>query len=220
MPQMIYAKENCFMKPDSIIFDIDGTLWNSTPLVAKAWNTILEERSDVPIRFTPEELTRLFGRPLPVIADMVFSFLEPDDRYTLINRCCELEHQMLRVYKENLLYPQVAETIRTLSARMPLFIVSNCQSGYIELFLKKTGLGGCVTDFECPGNTGKPKGENIRLVVDRNHLKAPVYVGDILGDQEASLQAGVPFCHAAYGFGEVPDPDYVIHHFSELLTIF
>ncbi|MBS6397299.1 MAG: HAD family hydrolase [Clostridiales bacterium] len=208
------------MKPDSIILDIDGTLWNSTPIVAEAWNEIVSLRSDVSVHFTAQQLTQLFGRPLNVIADMVFPFLDEADRYALINACCEREHELLRASSQDILYPGVADTIRQLSKTCPLFIVSNCQSGYIELFLEKTGLASCITDFECPGNTGLTKGPNIRLVADRNHLKHPVYVGDIEGDRQASMEAGVPFCHAAYGFGQVDHPDYVIRTFSDLITLF
>lgn len=208
------------MKPDSLILDIDGTLWNSTPIVARAWNEVLDTRPDVPVVFTAQHLTQLFGKTLDTIADLVFPFLEKEDRYALIESCCEREHEFLRASEEHILYPQVAETIRALSERYKLFIVSNCQSGYIELFLKKTGLASCITDFECPGYTGLGKGDNIRLVVERNHLKAPVYVGDTQGDHEAASSAGVPFCHAAYGFGKTEAPDYAIESFSELLSIF
>lgn len=208
------------MKPDSIILDIDGTLWNSTPVVADAWNRAVEENSCLPMRFTAHTLTRLFGRPLNVIADIAFPSLEEKERYALIDACCEQEHAFLSASTQDLLYPGVADTIRKLSKSYPLFIVSNCQSGYIELFLEKTGLADCITDFECPGSTGLGKGPNIRLVMERNHLKAPVYVGDIEGDRMAAAEAGIPFCHAAYGFGPVEKPDYVIQEFSELLTLF
>ena len=73
------------MKTDGIILDIDGTLWNSTPIVAEAWNEIIEKRDDIPFRFTAKQLTQLFGRPLPVIADMVFPFLEEKERHDLMN---------------------------------------------------------------------------------------------------------------------------------------
>lgn len=208
------------MKPDSIILDIDGTLWNSTPIVAEAWNEIVARRDDVPVRFTAHQLTQLFGRPRPVIADMAFPFLEPEDRYQLIDTCCEREHEYLLASTQDILYPGVADTLRKLTDDYRLFIVSNCQSGYIELFLEKTGLADCITDFECPGNTGQGKGPNIRLVMERNHLKNPVYVGDIEGDRQASMEAGIPFCHASYGFGQVEHPDYVIQKFSDLLTVF
>ena len=208
------------MKTDGIILDIDGTLWNSTPIVAEAWNEIIEKRDDIPFRFTAKQLTQLFGRPLPVIADMVFPFLEEKERYDLINECCECEHELLRASTQNILYPGVAETMKALCKKIPLFIVSNCQSGYIELFLEKTGLADCITDSECAGRTGLPKGPNIRLVADRNHLQNPVYVGDIDGDRQASEEAGVKFCHASYGFGEVERKDYVIKEFSDLMTLF
>lgn len=208
------------MKPDSIILDIDGTLWNSTPIVADAWNQAITETTDLSIRFTAGQLTQLFGRPLNAIADIAFPFLEEKERYRLIDACCEREEAFLSASTQDLLYPRVADTIRKLSKACPLFIVSNCQSGYIELFLEKTGLSDCITDFECPGNTGLGKGPNIRLIMERNHLKAPVYVGDIEGDRIAATEAGIPFCHAAYGFGPVERPDYIIHEFSELLTLF
>ena len=208
------------MKTDGIILDIDGTLWNSTPIVAKAWNEVIEKRDDIPFRFTAEQLMQLFGRPLPVIADMVFPFLGEKERYGLIDKCCKREHELLLASRQNLLYPGVAETMKALCKKIPLFIVSNCQSGYIELFLEKTGLTDCITDFECPGNTGLPKGPNIRLVADRNHLRNPIYVGDIDGDRQASEEAGVKFCHAAYGFGKVKRKDYEIKKFSDLISLF
>ncbi len=207
-------------KPDSIILDVDGTLWDSTPIVADAWNEIVDRRDDVPVHFTACQLTQLFGRPLSAIADMVFPFLEEKERYALMDTCCEREHEFLHANTEDILYPGVAETIKALSQKYKVFIVSNCESGYIELFLEKTGLAPYITDFECPGNTGLGKGPNIRLVIERNHLEHPIYVGDIEGDRLASTEAGIPFCHASYGFGKVEKPDYVIEQFSNLLTIF
>lgn len=209
------------MKPDSIILDIDGTLWDSTDIVAQAWNEVLKDRPDVSVHMTADRLKQLFGKTLHTIADLLFPFLDEDDRYSLIDLCCQKEHELLQAADPKpLLYPEVPDTIRTLSRDYKVFIVSNCEAGYIELFLEKNSLNSCITDFECPGYTGLGKAENIRLVAERNHLKAPVYVGDTAGDQEASLQAGVPFCYAAYGFGEVKDPDLTIQKFSDLLTIF
>ena len=41
------------MKTDGIILDIDGTLWNSTPIVAEAWNEIIENREAADTAFWP-----------------------------------------------------------------------------------------------------------------------------------------------------------------------
>ena len=99
------------------------------------------------------------------------------------------------------MYPGVKETVIRLAGNYELFIVSNCQSGYIEVLLKTSGLGEYIKDMECFGNTGLPKGDNIRMVVQRNHLDRCIYVGDTSMDQEAAALAGVPFVHAAYGYG-------------------
>lgn len=208
------------LKPDSLILDVDGTLWDSTSIIADAWNEIVDARDDIPVHFTAYQLSQLFGRPLSAIADIIFPFLEEKERYALMDTCCEREHERLHENNKDILYPGVADTIRELSKNHKIFIVSNCQAGYIELFLEKTGLAPYVTDFECPGNTGLGKGANIRLIIERNHLNHPIYVGDIKGDQLASSEAGIPFCHASYGFGKVEEPDYTIEHFSDLLTIF
>ena len=120
-----------------IFLDIDGTLWNSTPIVAEAWNQAVAKNSSLSVRFTPHDLTQLFGRPLDAIADIVFPTLEEKERYALIDACGEKEHQYLSASTQNLLYPGVADTIQKLSRSSSSFIVSNCQSGYIELFLEK-----------------------------------------------------------------------------------
>ena len=95
-------------------------------------------------------------------------------------------------------------------------IVSNCQKGYIEAFLDYYQLNEYISDKESFGGTGLPKGENIRLVCERNHLERAVYLGDIEGDYRSACMAGIPFIHAAYGFGTISDPVPAIHSLREL----
>ncbi|MGX8704387.1 MAG: HAD hydrolase-like protein, partial [bacterium] len=92
------------------------------------------------------------------------------------------------------------------SKEIPIFIVSNCQAGYIEAMLEATGLGAFVTDHLCPGDTGKAKAANICQIIDKYSLTDAVYVGDTAGDAKAAAAAGIPFIFAAYGFGEVTAP--------------
>ena len=69
------------------------------------------------------------------------------------------------------------------------------------------------------GNGGLPKAENIRLIVTRNDLQNPVYVGDTIWDKESSDEAGVDFVFAAYGFGNVENPEWMIKTFDDLLSV-
>ncbi len=208
------------MRADGIIFDVDGTLWDSTEIVAGAWNQAIREEGIRDIHLTGEMLKGLFGKPMDVIAKSILPEESEAQREHIMERCCRYEHEALSEYEGDLTFPDVASVMRRLAEKYPLFIVSNCQSGYIELFLEKTGLGDIVTDMECFGNTKCSKGENIRSVADRNELKYPVYIGDTLGDYEACEMAKVPMIFAAYGFGEVLDAAAKIGQFQELLEIF
>lgn len=100
-----------------------------------------------------------------------------------------------------------------------LAIVSNCQMGYIEAFLQYHKLGAYFDDTENYGRNLQDKDVNIRLVVERNHLDKAVYVGDIMGDYNSTMKAGLPFIHAAYGFGTVPEGTPRIRDIRELPEI-
>lgn len=201
---------------DSIILDIDGTLWNTTEIVAQAWNVaITAEYPQVPL-VSATILQGQFGKTMDTIADNLFKGLSSQEKKYLINKCCEEEQKALHSNTKDITYQGVVETIAELSKKVPLFIVSNCQSGYIELVIEKNHIEKYITDFACFGDQGKPKDENIRLIVERNNLKAPVYVGDTQGDLEACQKAGVPFIWAAYGFGKPESYVAKIEKFSEL----
>lgn len=152
---------------------------------------------------------------MDVIADILFPELEKEARMKLLDQCCSMENDYLREHG-GVLYPKLEETLSALKEKYPLYIVSNCQSGYIEAFLDHYGFGKYFEDIECYGNNLRQKGDNIRLLADRNGLTEAVYVGDIQGDYDASCHAGVGFIHAAYGFGTIAADVPEIHTFEEL----
>lgn len=198
-----------------IIFDMDGTLWDAAENVAKSWNLAMEENGCDREPLTKEDMYSVMGKTMDVIADILFPDLEDTERMLLLKRCCEVENDYLREHG-GYLYPGVRQTLARLKERCHLYIVSNCQMGYIEAFLDYYGLHDFIEDTQCYGQNEKPKGENIRILYERNHLDRAVYVGDIQGDYEASCQAGIPFIHAAYGFGTIDAQVPEISSFDEL----
>lgn len=202
------------------ILDVDGTLWDTTEVVARAWNEAIRVTGGTSAVITASILKKEFGKPMDVIANNLFHDADEKQREILLQACIHYEHEYLEQCTDDLLYPGVRETIQALAANAPVFIVSNCQSGYIELFMSKAGVEPYITDFECFGNTGRSKGENIKLIMERNNLgDEAIYVGDTQGDYEATVQAGVPFVYARYGFGTVERCDWAIDEISELLEI-
>ena len=203
---------------DSIIFDVDGTIWDSTQSVADSWNKAIREHSDLDLTLDPVSLSRVFGKTMTEIADALFPALDTEARMKLLDACYAEENRYLEDHP-GLLYDGVAGTIRNLSLRYPLYIVSNCQCGYIEVMLKTSGLAPYIKDHLCFGETLRPKGETIRMLMEKNGLKSPVYVGDTQGDADACKAAEIPFILAEYGFGDVPDAATRIQRFSDLEKI-
>lgn len=185
-----------------IIFDMDGTLWDSAENVAKSWVVALEKCGITDCPVTKEDMYRVMGKTMDKIAEILFPFCQGEERAHLLEVCCDVENDYLREHGGQL-YPKLRETMEILKDTYHLYIVSNCQAGYSEAFLDYYGFHDLFEDIECFGNNDKPKGENIRLIVERNELDAAVYVGDIQGDYEATTEAGLPFIHARYGFGTI-----------------
>lgn len=203
---------------DSIIFDVDGTLWDSTKSVAESWNKAIREHSSLNLTLEPVSLSRVFGKTMTEIADALFPDLSVKERMELLDVCFDEENRYLEDHP-GILYPDVVRTIKELSLSCPLYIVSNCQCGYIEVMLRTTGLAPYIRDHLCFGETQVPKCETIRLLIERNNLQSPVYVGDTQGDADSCKTAGIPFIFAEYGFGDVPDARTRIHTFSDLTKL-
>lgn len=200
-----------------IIFDLDGTLWDSSEQVAGAWSVILSRRSETDRRVrrsvTGEDMRGYMGKTMEVIAALMLPDTDEKTRLEIMDECGEYENEYLSGHGGKL-YPDLERELDRLSKSFKLFIVSNCQSGYIETFLEYHKLGKYFADFECPGGTGLAKAENIRIIMERNSLDRAVYVGDTQGDLDASDSAGVPFIHAAYGFGTVNREVPAVNSFS------
>lgn len=203
---------------DSLIFDVDGTIWDTTPIVSKAWNAALDRCGLSYAHVDAARLKGLFGLPMDdIIADILPK--EPKatrDSFKVL--CYEYEHDYINK-ESGILYPDIKEVFKTLSEKIPLFIISNCQSGYIELLLRKTDLAPYVTDFSCYGDKGLLKDENIRIMVKKHNLSHPYYVGDTQMDANACEKAGVPIIWAEYGFGKVKDPAAVISKPMDLIDL-
>lgn len=198
-----------------IIFDLDGTLWDSSEQVAVSWSEALARRPETDRQVTGEDMRGFMGKTMETIAALMLPELEPSLRIEIMHECERVEQKYLEKHG-GVLFPDLEKELERLSESFKLFIVSNCQSGYIETFLEYHKLGKYFTDFECPGGTGLAKAENIRIVMERNGLDKAVYVGDTQGDLDASDSAGVPFIHAAYGFGSVDRDVPAVKSFSEV----
>lgn len=204
---------------ESLIFDIDGTLWDSRALVAEGYNIQLRAEGLDRLCITAEDLLPLFGKVMTEIADVLFGEFPLPERYELMKRCMATENQYLKDNPCRVGYPGIRETMEVLAKKYRLFIVSNSQRGYPELCMEKLGISHLITGHMCFGDTGTSKGQTIRRLMEQHQIGATAYIGDTQGDYEAALEAGIPFIWASYGFGTPERYDARIDSFEALLTI-
>ena len=207
------------MEFESLIFDIDGTLWDSRALVAEVYNIQLRREGLDHLCTSAEELKPLFGKVMTEIGDILFSSIPAPERYDLMERCMATENQYLHDNPCHIGYPKVKETLEDLRKKHRLFIVSNSQRGYPELCITKLGLDGLFEGHMCFGDTGTCKGETIRLLMERHGICSACYIGDTQGDLDAAELAGLPFVYCAYGFGSVTHCWKTVDAFEELLSL-
>ncbi len=197
-----------------ILFDLDGTLWDSSATVIEAWNRCLAEQTDIDRTYTQEQMRSYMGKTLDKIADLMFPDKPVEERLRLMKLCSDYENKYLETHS-SFIFPNEREIMQELHKNYFLAIISNCQAGYIELFLQQCGFGELFDDHEC-SRTGLSKGENIKLVAQRNNIEKYLYVGDTQLDLEAAQTAGIPFIHAGYGFGKPERFDAQIMDIGEL----
>ena len=207
------------MEFESLIFDIDGTLWDSRALVAEGYNLQLRAEGLDHLCTDAETLRSLFGKVMTEIADVLFVSIPAPERYALMERCMDTENHYLEENECRIGYPEVRETLEKLAKNHRLFIVSNSQCGYPELCLTKLGIDHLFSGHLCFGDTGTCKGETIKRLMQTHNITSACYIGDTQGDLDAADMAGTPFVYCTYGFGQVTHFWREIHQFRDLLAL-
>lgn len=203
------------MNADSLIFDLDGTLWDTCDICAVAWNNVIERNAIQFREIIGDDVRGVAGRPHAECIRSVFDALDEKEIEILTRETMDEDNRLIAT-RGGTFYPNLQNEIRRLTGRFQLAIVSNCQEGYIETFLAQSKLGDSFLDFESWGNTGESKSRNVASVIARNGLERPVFIGDTTGDQTAARDCEIPFVFARYGFGSSVDADAEIDRLTDL----
>lgn len=202
---------------DSLIFDMDGTLWDNVSSYVRAWN-IGFERTGHTRRVVYDDLIGLMGKQIDAMMDA----LVPESTEKARN---ELMHAVFRAYREMediqpVIFPGVLEGLEKLSKKYKLLLLSNCEEGGLVKFMKHTGTAHLFTDYAEHGQNFMPKSHNLKLLIERNNLQSTIYIGDTDGDSRETRKAGIPFGYVTYGFGKTDDYDLKFDSFEELVEYF
>ena len=208
------------MEFESLIFDIDGTLWDSRALVAEGYNVQLHAEGLDHLFVNADMLKPLFGKVREEIANVLFASLPEAERDPLMIRCMDAERIHMAQQPCKIAFPGVEETLEKLAKKYRLFIVSSSEQGYPELCMEKLGISRLFSGHLCFGDTRTCKGETILRLMKDHAITSACYIGDTQGDRDATVLADLPFVYCAFGFGQVDGYWKKIDKFEDLLNIF
>lgn len=206
------------MKVDSIIFDMDGTLWDNVNSYVIAWNKGLGKTGHTK-RVTRNEMMSLMGKMPKSMMEEIIPGSSKGEQTDLFDVVIDSYHEIVDTMQPYI-YPGVTEGLEKLSKKYKLLLLSNCEKDGLVHFMRHTKTTHLITDYMEHGQNFQPKSFNIRLLSNRNNLQSPVYVGDTASDSKESALAGVPFIYASYGFGNTNDYTMKFDAFTELTDYF
>ena len=206
------------LNPDSLIFDMDGTLWDAVQTYTDAWNLFFE-RNEMARRTSKEELDGLMGMEEAQFLTIMLPEFSPDIRKKHYENIVGLQYELID-QQGGYIYDGVLEGLDLLSKKYPLFIVSNCPERTIEHFMRFAGIQELIVDSLAHGQNHRPKHENIRELIRRHALKKALYIGDTEGDRIQSEKASVPFVFMEYGFGQATRFHQSFNSFSDFALFY
>lgn len=207
------------MEPAALIFDLDGTLWDSTKVVAEAWSECGKKYFGPDFSISQSAVKAQMGLMMEDIAKNIASStpnLEKGKAWA--EEAFDFEIEYLSSHPGDL-FPKEEETLLELK-RMgyTLLIMSNCQKGYIEDYLASLSHPEIFSGHLCYGDTHLPKNGSIRKLLNDFGIKKACYIGDTGSDEIQTRLAGLTFIHAGYGFGKAENPDYILKDFSDMVA--
>ena len=201
-------------KPDSLIFDMDGTLWDAVDTYANSWNLVFEKMA-IDRVIGRNDLMQLMGMEGKKLTKVLMPDYDDDKAQDIYMDVNETRRQILPA-SGGVMYPGVTEGMKLLATKYKLFILSNCAVGILPLFMSWAGITDYITDSIAYGENNMPKHHNMGVLIDRNKLETPVYIGDTNGDAEQTHMAGIPFIFVTYGFGKTENYELKFDSFDEL----
>ena len=202
------------MLKKAIIFDLDGTLWDTTNQTVESFNYVLKKYNYNEV--TKEKICGNFGNNKVETINNIFSFLDYKKGEMLLDEVDE--HIIENLSKScNGIYSGVDKTIKEIYEIYDLYIVSNsAHKSYIEAFLKSGNYYKYFKDYIAASEIALSKSDAIKKIIYDNKIDKAIYVGDTEKDMIASQESNIPFIHCLYGFGKELNCEYKINDITDL----
>ncbi len=199
-----------------ILFDLDGTLWDTSHSTLENANIILRKYNlkEVDMNIVVSNM----GKNIEECSKSYMPELEKDKRISIQKEIIENNTKDIINNKKAIIYNGVELTIKELKKKYILGIVTNSTKEYAEAFIKQSNLNGYFDIVIGAADFNLDKGIVLKEIKEQYNLNT-YYVGDTIMDEEAAKYAGVHFVYASYGFGDSVDSDYQIDNIEQLVDL-
>lgn len=202
---------------NSVIFDLDGTLWEVIESTHKSANHIVNKYNLKEIN--KDTICKGFGLNKEESANLYFPNIELDKSTKLIDEIAVTNIDNLKNNGENV-YRGVKEVLNKLVEKYDLYIVSNTSEiEYIRAFLKSADAKELFKDYIAASSLNISKTDAIKKIIEDNKIESAVYIGDTIIDLESAKNNKIPFVYAKYGFGKDLNAKYSIDNIKDLPNI-
>ena len=191
-----------------IIFDMDGTLLDSSRSITKSINFV---RNKLGLKaFSVREVVKLINEP---DQDLPKLFYEDKRPYSECRAIFE-EHYMYNCTIDMDIFDGIENMLKTLSKNYPMSVLTNAYGNFARKMLKHLKIDHYFKEIIGSDdiNARKPDPKGIYYFIDKYNLdkKNVFYVGDSLKDEECAKNAGIKYIFVDWGFGESKEPDFVL----------
>ena len=202
------------MGKNGIIFDLDGTLWET---IESNYNALLEVIKKYNLKpVSKQMLCDNYGNSKKQSAAFLFPDLNEEKAFAVLEEIDDITIKNLEI-NGAYIYPGLEEALFNLHEKYSLYIVSNAATKkYVEAFLTSSKLFKYFEDYYAASEMKLTKAEAIKKIIEDNNIDKAIYVGDTLNDLNAAKEANIPFIDCLYGFGKELDTKYKIKDVSML----
>jgi pyrophosphatase PpaX len=205
----------------NILFDLDGTLINSLPLIEKTFRRVFAEMQ---IPWNNGEVLKTIGLPLKQICEQ-FAGEKKDDCFALFQLYQREEHALL-----TRIYPGTLEALGELQNRgYTLGLVTSKRRVLVDEELIFTGLSDFFTISVTVNDTVNPKPEPDpvwkALELLKSRPEEAIYIGDSWYDLLSGQRAGVMTAGVTWGMAKREElikyiPDLLFDTWDQILEYF
>ena len=198
----------------NIIFDLDGTLWQTKDSYIYAYKKLCFKYNKTPLNGF-DDVLKYMGVKVDILLKDLFP--EIKDQRTIIKEALNYSIEYIIENHQGTCFPNVHEVLKKLSKDYNIYIISNCLKEYVETFLNISKTKDYVKAFYTI-EQGE-KGTHLRNITNNFQQKC-IFIGDDIEDYNQILNHRcIYFIYAKYGYKLCDTFDYSIKELSDLFDV-